>query len=130
MKVIIKNKKQTFLQNHSTFSAFLLFFFCISPVENVSFVLEAQDFPRRIIGSTLLVFSSTPKIIDFVASILVKTDCMFLSCQSESTLYSCLNVKVLLARTRCEIWSLTQVWPNGWLFFYELIGSGFGSSFD
>ena len=27
----------------------------------------------------------------------------FLSCQSESTLYSCLNVKELLARSRCEI---------------------------
>ena len=36
-------------------------------------------------------------------------DCMFLSCprtpfQSESTLYSCLNVKELLARSRREIW--------------------------
>ena len=26
--------------------------------------------------------------------------------QSESTIYSCLNVKELLARSRCEIWSL------------------------
>ena len=44
-------------------------------------------------------------------------DCMFLSCQSESwqgafqsesTLYSCLNVKELLARSRREIWSLSD----------------------
>ena len=26
--------------------------------------------------------------------------------QSESTLYSCLNVKELLAQNRCDIWSL------------------------
>ena len=40
-------------------------------------------------------------------------DCIFLSChvyafQSESTLYSCLNVKELLARSRCDIWSLND----------------------
>ena len=29
--------------------------------------------------------------------------------QSESTLYSCLNVKELLARNRCKIWSLSDV---------------------
>ena len=28
--------------------------------------------------------------------------------QSESTLYSCLNVKELLAQSRCKIWSLTD----------------------
>ena len=28
--------------------------------------------------------------------------------QSESTLYSCLNVKELFARSRCEIWSLSD----------------------
>ena len=28
--------------------------------------------------------------------------------QNESTLYSCLNVKELLARSRCEIWSLSD----------------------
>ena len=39
-------------------------------------------------------------------------DCMFLSCHvgisDESTLYSCMNVKVLLARNRCHIWSLSD----------------------
>ena len=41
------------------------------------------------------------------------TDCVC-SChvtylfQSESTLYSCLNVKELLARSRCEIWRLSD----------------------
>ena len=40
-------------------------------------------------------------------------DCMFLSCprtpfQSESTLYSCLNVKELLARSRRKIWNLSD----------------------
>ena len=83
-------------------------------------------------------------------------DCMFFSCQSESTLYRCLNVKELLARSRREIWrlsdcnwtwtenhlvckrtlnhlaklaiSLQPVWPNGWVFFYELSGSEFKSS--
>ena len=39
-------------------------------------------------------------------------DCMFLSChmymfQSESTIYSCLNVKELFAQRRHEIWSLS-----------------------
>ena len=39
-------------------------------------------------------------------------DCMLLSChvpfQSESTLYIYLNVKELLARNRCDIWSLSD----------------------
>ena len=74
--------------------------------------------------------------------------------QSESTLYSCPNVKELLARTRREIWSLSDcnwtrthsylvrkrtlnhfakmIWrpvrPNGWVFVYKLSGSGFESS--
>ena len=63
--------------------------------------------------------------------------------QSESTIYSCLDVKELLARSRCEIWSLSEtlnhlaqtlnhlaklVWPNGWMFVYKLSGSGFESS--
>ena len=47
-------------------------------------------------------------MVDF----LYLTDCMFLSCQvwlSEwITLYSCLNFKELLARNRCEIWSLND----------------------
>ena len=36
-------------------------------------------------------------------------DCMFWSCpfQSESTLYSCLNVKELVARSRHETWSIS-----------------------
>ena len=74
--------------------------------------------------------------------------------QSESTLYSCLNVKELLARSRREIWGLSDcnwmirtyiqmhrtdkysqhssiiwpVWLNGWVFVYELSGCGFESS--
>ena len=52
--------------------------------------------------------------------------------QSESTLYSCLNVKELLAQSRREIWSFSgcnwSVWLNSWLFVYELGGSGFESS--
>ena len=41
--------------------------------------------------------------------------------QSESTLYSCLNVKELLAQNR-------PVWLNGWVFVYDLSGCGFESS--
>ena len=57
--------------------------------------------------------------------------------RSESTLYSCLNVKEFLARSRREIWSLSEctlnhlailVWPNGWVFIYQISGSGFESS--
>ena len=67
--------------------------------------------------------------------------------QSESTLYSCLNVKALLARSRRDIWSLSDcnrtrtqnhlvrkrtinhlARPNGWVLVYELSGSGFESS--
>ena len=58
--------------------------------------------------------------------------------QSETTLYVCLNVKELLARSTSEIWSLSDcnwtrtqnwpVWPNGLVFVYELSGSGFESS--
>ena len=61
--------------------------------------------------------------------------------QSESTPYSCLNVKKLLARNRHDIWSLSDcngtrmhrtdkysqhssniwlVWVNGWVIVYEL----------
>ena len=83
--------------------------------------------------------------------------------QSGSTLYSCLNVKELLAPNRHEIWKLSDcnwtrtqkhlvcdmtrtcsqmhgtdkysehssiiwpVWLNGWVFGYELSGSGFES---
>ena len=69
--------------------------------------------------------------------------------QSESTLYSCLNVKELRAQTRREIWSLSCCnWPqthnnfihkltlkrtlalNGWVFVYELSGCGFESSYS
>ena len=70
--------------------------------------------------------------------------------QSESTRYSCLNVKELLTRNRCNIWSLSDcnwtgthnhlvrkrtlthlvklaqpVWLNGWVFVYKLSGCGF-----
>ena len=69
--------------------------------------------------------------------------------QSESTLYSCMNIKELLARSRREIWilsdcnwtrtqnhlvckralnQLAKVWPNGWVFVYKPSGSGFESS--
>ena len=70
--------------------------------------------------------------------------------QSESTLYSSLNVKELLARNRREIWSLSDCnWTRthnhlvhkrtlnhlaklveffSWVFVYELSGCGFESS--
>ena len=47
--------------------------------------------------------------------------------RSESTLYSCLSVKELLAQSRIKIWGWSDwtVWPNGWVFVYELSRSGF-----
>ena len=72
--------------------------------------------------------------------------------QSESTFYSCLNVKELLAQSRHKIWRLSDCnwirtqnhlvrkrtlnhlasvakwWPNGWVFIYQLSGSGLKSS--
>ena len=70
--------------------------------------------------------------------------------QSESTLYSCLNVKENFARNRRKIWKLSdcswsqthnhlvrqralnhlaKLWLNGWmLFVYELSACGFQSS--
>ena len=73
---------------------------------------------------------------------------MFLSChyvfQSESTIYSCLNINELLAQSRCEILSLSDCnWTRthshlnhkrtlthlaSWVFIYELSGCGFESS--
>ena len=54
--------------------------------------------------------------------------------QSESTLYSCLNVKELLTRNRCDIWCLSDnngirtKWAlNDWVFLYELSGCEFKS---
>ena len=66
--------------------------------------------------------------------------------QSESTLYSCLNVKELLARSRREIWILSNCnWTRthhhlvhkrtlnhlaklaDWVFVYELSGCGYFS---
>ena len=62
--------------------------------------------------------------------------------ESESTLYSCLNVKELLARSMREIWNLSDCnWTRtqnhlvrkrtlnylAKVFFYELSGSGFES---
>ena len=38
------------------------------------------------------------------------------------------NVKELLARSRREIWPNVLVWPNGWVFVYELSASVFKSS--
>ena len=66
-------------------------------------------------------------------------DCMLLSChvriQSESTLYSCLNVKELLSQSRREIWSFSDynwTWTHNHLVhkrtLYELSGCGFESS--
>ena len=63
------------------------------------------------------------------------------SFESESTLYSCLNVKELLARSRCQIWSWSDCnwtrtqnpqfvnehsticpnWPNDWAVFWVII---------
>ena len=68
--------------------------------------------------------------------------------QSESTLYSCLNVKELLAQSRCKIWSLSDCnwtrthnhlvckrtlnhlanWLNGWVLVYEVRGCELESS--
>ena len=67
--------------------------------------------------------------------------------QSESTIYSCLNVKNFLSPRRCQIsrlsncnWTCTQnhlvlkrtlnhsVCPNSCVFLYELSGSGFEST--
>ena len=57
-------------------------------------------------------------------------DCMFFSChvcsshvkfQSESTLHSCLNVKELLARSRCEIWSFIAIQSNGYTVLYTVL---------
>ena len=54
--------------------------------------------------------------------------------QSESTLYSCLNVKEVFARNRRDIWSLSEsngipthnhlrpVWQSGWVFVNKLGG--------
>ena len=69
--------------------------------------------------------------------------------QSESTLYSYLNIKELLARSRRKIWSLSDynwtrihnplvyrrtlnwpVWLNGWVFVYELSGCGFETNWS
>ena len=78
-----------------------------------------------------------PKSIKSIRS----TVCMFLSCHVRVSewmhTYSCLNVKELLARSRREIWSLSDcnwtrthnhlvwpVWLNGWVFVYELSGCG------
>ena len=67
---------------------------------------------------------------------------------NQSTLYSCLNVKEVLAQSRHEIWSLSDCkwtrthnhliskgtfnhlanWLNGWVFVYEVSGCGFDSS--
>ena len=42
---------------------------------------------------------------------IVLTVCYYVTCafQSESTLYSCLNVKELLAQNRCDIWSFNHL---------------------
>ena len=60
--------------------------------------------------------------------------------QCESSLYSCLNVNELLARSRREIWGLVDCnWirtqnhlvrqrTDGWVFVYELSSFGFDSS--
>ena len=73
---------------------------------------------------------------------------MSCTCFRVNTLYSCLNVKELLAQSRHEIWSLSDCnwtriqnhlvrketlnhlasWPDGWVFVYKLSGSGFESS--
>ena len=59
--------------------------------------------------------------------------------QSESTLYSCLNVKEFLARNRHDIWILSDnngirthnhlvckpALNHGWVFIYKLSGCGF-----
>ena len=65
--------------------------------------------------------------------------------QSESTLYSCLNVKELVAWNKRDIWSSSDcksqmhrtdkysqyssiiwlVWLNGWVFIYDLSGCEF-----
>ena len=64
--------------------------------------------------------------------------------QGEFLLYSCLNVKELLAQSRRETYSqmhrtdkysqhssiIWPVWPNGWVFVYELSGCGFESSWS
>ena len=81
----------------------------------------------------------------FELDFLLETEDTLCSChvtyvfQSESTHYSCLNVKELLVRRRREIWSLSNcnwtrthnqrpVWLNGSVFVYELSSCGFEPS--
>ena len=93
---------------------------------------------RRCYSFTTLPFMAVvlyKKIVIFLRfSIYLFLDCMFLHVtygfQSESTLYSCMNVKELLAQMhRTDKYSehssiIWSVWPNGWVFVFELTGSG------
>ena len=71
--------------------------------EKQEYILTVSNYRRPV--SLLFVFS---KIFDKVCVI----GCMFLhvtyAFQSESILYSCLNVKELLAQSRRQIWSLSD----------------------
>ena len=63
---------------------------------------------------TLNHLAKLAKWLSFVASTYLygAFDCVFLAChnacQSESTLYSCLNVKEVLSQNRRNIWSLND----------------------
>ena len=52
VEVIIKNKKNRLFCKTTVYSV-LYYVFCTSPVENVSFVLETEDLPRKINSSCI-----------------------------------------------------------------------------
>ena len=111
---------------------------------------------KRFLGKSCLATFTTKVFLKNVIQRVTVCSCyVTYAFQSESTLYSRLNVKERLARSRLEIWSLsecnwtwtqnhlvrkwtlnhlaklanlTKVWPNGWVFVNELSGSGFESS--
>ena len=90
---------------------------CSKQARNLKFTwLQLDSNPPLILQTKIQPFSQTGYMHFFKwLSCVVSTylygafDCIFLSCYVRvSTLYGCLNVKKILARSRREIWSLSD----------------------
>ena len=111
---------------------------------NLSLKLSSENFLIEISSIIIFFTESMRKKFEFRYVYLQLTQkSIFTACsyhvtyafQSQFTLYSCLNVKELVAWNRRDSnklkWSLSEVWPvwpNGWVFVYEPSAWGFEST--
>ena len=96
--------------NHRSYHKLFTYFLCDMKLRilYVKWSCSGHVTPKNVFGLQILLFI----FVKYIKSKLsLRTVCSYhvmYAFQSESTRYSCLNVKELLTRSRCEIWGLSD----------------------